>query len=236
MIKQITKTIALIFFSITTLVLFNAEAEAQTFKVLRVKGNRALIQLPRGITLEKGETYAVDADSSTAALTNAGSGIGSREHVVGGSGQLSFESTQETGSADDTVITISLNGRYGWNKGKMEYGPSATILNRTGDLGVRRISVGGFYDYNLIENVPGVEVVYGFGGRGEIGVVNKEVAGRSEGGNIIEMAGGAQGKWYLFGSTCVRGEAYLQYKRETYGSSTQTSMGLLGTVGLYVYF
>src|SRR5215213_11987246 len=96
----------------------STSAFAQSFKVVKVKGNQAVIQLPKGITLDKGSTYAIEPDSGGSSVIGNGLG-GARERTLGGTASL-FSGSTKSGSTSISSTTIDADLLYGWNTGIME--------------------------------------------------------------------------------------------------------------------
>ncbi|MCM2282812.1 MAG: hypothetical protein NDI61_13310, partial [Bdellovibrionaceae bacterium] len=211
-------------------------AQAQTFKVLKMKGNKAVIQLPKGSTLEKGESYSIgtstDGESSS---TSAGGSSGPREQTLSMSSALFTGSRSSSNGTSTSITAIDLTGRYGWNKGIMEYGPLAEFeYASASSVSTRTIEVGGFFDYNLVENKEGVDMVYGLGATASIGQSSTEGQPST---SIMNINGGGQLKWFPFGhATAIRLDAGLNYERQSVSGRTLTTTGLLIAAGLQTYF
>src|SRR4051794_26489344 len=99
-------------------------AEAQTLKVVKVVGKRAIVETVNGY-ISKGQTLNVGGGSSSSSGSGGSGGSGNtgpRDHFVGGS--ASFGSAK---SGTTTLTTISATALYGWNPGNnMEYGAIAS--------------------------------------------------------------------------------------------------------------
>lgn len=211
-------------------------ANAQTFKVLRAKGNKAVIQLPKGESLAKGSTYSISESRESSA--SAG-GNGSREKTVSLSSEI-FTGSRSVGSGSSvSLTTFDVAGRYGWNQGVMEYGPLASVAYASsGSASARTILAGGFYDYNLVENTPDTELVYGVGASAALGQASVSAGGSSStSSTILTASGGGQAKWFPFGhSTAIRVDGGLRFDRQKTGTVTTTETGLTIAAGLQVYF
>ena len=107
----------------TALVLLTSSAFAQTFKVLKVKGNKAIIQVPKGITLDQGAKYSIDSEGSAEA-PRLNENAASRQYVTGGTVELFFGSQRQesaSGTASSSTTEFATDLKFGWNKGQMEY-------------------------------------------------------------------------------------------------------------------
>jgi hypothetical protein len=224
--------------------LAGSAAHAQTFKVVKVKGNKAVIELPKGITLEKDQSYAIDPEQS-GQTASASEDTGSRARVLGGSMDLFFGSTTRktpTRSVTENGMQLSIDGKFGWNTGRMEYGPLLAFgYESDSDSKARTIALGGFFDYNAKPNTFGTETIYGLGARLSVGQIATEttVSSRtsSDSSTILLVRAGPYAKWFIFGhSTCLRGDLGLEYSSVSADGSSTTTTGVGGTVGIETYF
>lgn len=213
-------------------------SQAQQAKVVKVQGRKAIVQFPDDIKPKVGQTFDVGGGVSM----GGGGGNGSRAMIVGGSAELSSLTTS-TSSTSATALAVS--GRYGWNKGQMEYGGIAGLTySSSPGTSSRLLEVGGFFDYNMDPNDPGVEMVYGFGGLAKLGSAAATTGNTESTGMKMTFEGGGQLKWFPFGnSVAVRGDAVYRFisnnGQALTGSATNTSNTVTGFViygGLYVYF
>ena len=121
----------------------------------------------------------------------------------------------------------------------MEYGGIGS-LNYTSTTGTtsRKIEAGGFFDYNIVPNVEGAELVYGGMAVAKFGQI-AYVAGPSEiSGTLMTLEVGGQLKWFPLGNTvAIRGD--VLYRIETAADAIKiftSGPGLVAKGGLYVYF
>lgn len=213
-----------------------SNAGADDIKVIKVSGRRAIVQYPPGETPKVGQVLT-SSGSDEMSFDDGGnsSSKGSRKHIIGGSASLSFvNSSTSPGSGSVTTTNISVSPQYGWNTGTMEYGGLASIGSSSGGgTSSTSFGVGGFFDYNLVPNVAGKDLVYGAGGKAIIG--GGSSSGQSS--TSFELDGGPFVKWFPLGnSVAIRGDADVQYKRMGNSAATTTNMGLVIMGGLYVYF
>jgi hypothetical protein len=222
-------------------VLLASSAHAQTFRVKKVKGNRAVIELPKGVTLDEGSKYSIDA-SGVKEEMSLGDGSGTCAHTLGLEFVFSSTSVEtKTAIATSKTNTSDFNvlGMYGWNTGQMEYGPILGLdWDKTGSTSTRTFSLGGFFDYNLIPNKVGTDLVYGVGGvlSLEFGSSDNSI-GSSSSTNGYEFRAGPFLKWFGLGSsTCVRGDAVLDYDHTKTSTRETTETGIKLLAGLQTYF
>lgn len=214
------------------MVFASASVRADQAKVLKVQGKKAIVQFPDDARPRVGQLIDLGGSGSEVSMA-AGHGSGSRNIIVGGSAAFS-SLTSSTSSASSS--TLDLLARYGWNKGEMEYGGIGSFYytSVTGSS-TRQIGVGGFFDYNLIPNTPGTELVYGAGGELQYAMVSVTTGAAESSSSLIRLQGGGQVKWFPFGNTvAIRGDLVYRYQQS--GSPTTTISGLVALGGLYVYF
>lgn len=207
--------------------------EAQQAKVLKVQGKKAIVQFPDDVKPRVGQLIEVGTASSEGSLT-AGHGTGSREMIIGGSASFS---SLTTSSSSASTSTLDLSGRYGWNKGEMEYGGLGSFYyTSTTGSSSRTIGAGGFFDYNAIPNLSGTELVYGAGAEAIYAMISTTVGSAETSATTLRLQGGGQMKWFPFGNTvAVRGDLVYRYQQNG-GTTSSTTSGLVALGGLYVYF
>lgn len=226
--------------SLTIVALFGLNsAKAQTAKVIKVQGKKAIVQFPDdarprvGQTIDLGGGGAVSMGGSSS--SHSGSG-GSRAMIVGGSTEFS----SLTVSGDSTSSTrFAVDARYGWNKDVMEYGAvGGMTYYSTPGLSRRKLEAGGFFDYNLVPNTPGTEIVYGGAAGLKFGQLSSTTGSTEASGTIMTFEIGGQAKWFPLGNS-VAIRADILYRLESVGDSVKalsTGSGLLAKAGFYIYF
>lgn len=212
--------------TVFNLLAFGFSAYPQQAKVLKAGGRRALIELPSGSSLKAGQTIQVGGSRDHGVSTQ------SRENIVGGGAHIS-SIRKSGGSSSSTNTRIAVSGQYGWNKKMYEYGPLATLAYTSGSgPATTAISVGGFYDYNLTPNQPGIGMLYGVGGTAELGFSK----GGGSTSNTFEVFAGGNVKWWPLGTNvAVRGDIGLDYTRNS-AKQTITGVGVLAKGGFQIYF
>ena len=215
-------------------------AFAQTAKVIKVSGKKAIVQFPDDSRPRVGQTIDLGGGGGGMASMGdggggGGGGTGSRAMIAGGSAEF----TSLTPSGGSTSSTrIGADARYGWNAGVMEYGAVGTMVftSSTGTSG-RILSAGGFFDYNLVPNTPGTEVVYGAMALGKFGQISSTTGALETSGTIMTIEVGGQLKWFPLGnSVAIRGD--LLYRMESASDSIKASAssGIVAKGGFYIYF
>lgn len=210
--------------------------DAQQAKVVKVQGKKAIVQFPDDARPRVGQVIELGPVSMSGGGVSTSSG--SREMIVGGSAELS-SLTPSGGSSSTTKFAI--DGRYGWNAGQMEYGGIASVdyQSSTGSS-ARLLSGGGFFDYNLVPNTPGTDLVYGGAVLGQFGSIGSTIGNAERTGTIMRFELGGQLKWYPLGnSVAVRGD--LLYRIDSISDTlkntgSNTGSGIVAKAGFYIYF
>lgn len=204
-------------------------------KVIKAKGKQVLIELPLDPKLRAGDTIELDTvelKSPSALRMREG---GARTYTFGGGGDLELFS-KTNGNGNYSALTV--NGRYGWNMAKFEYGPFGTLTYYATDSSnsVRVLGFGGYFDFNLVPNNPGVEAVYGIGGDVMLYLNNATSNSTSVNTTGFGVDGGAFYKYFLFRSDiCIRGDAQLHIFN--YSASTNyIETGVRFLLGIQNYF
>ena len=215
--------------------IINSEASAQQAKVVKVQGKKAIVQFPDDARPRVGQIIELGGGDGVVSMSHSSGGAG-RAMIIGGSAELS--SLTASGASSSTT-RLALDARYGWNKGEMEYGgigrvdyASATATSR------RALEVGGFFDYNLVPNTAGTEIVYGGAATAKFGSLSSSAGGTEITGTLMTLEVGGQMKWFPLGnSVAVRGD--LLYRIESVSDTVKALAGGSGLVakgGFYIYF
>ena len=209
-----------------------AHAASQA-KVIKVKGQQAIVQFPPGVPPVVGEMLPV---GGSAEVEGGGtSGRGSRAHLLAVAGQISFSNNSAT---SNSTTGFSVQGRYGWNQEIFEFGPLAQISysSTTGESN-RTLVAGGFFDFNLIPNKPGTQIVYGVGATADLGQRSRTLASVDTTYSIFDMFAGGNVKWFgLSENVAIRGDAGFSLARTSINGTNTTDSGLLILGGLSFYF
>lgn len=214
-------------------------ASAQTAKVIKVQGRKAIVQFPDearprvGQTIDLGGPVSIDGSSSSRSTSV---NTGDRGTIIGGSTELS--SLSVSGDSSSTT-TLTFDGRYGWNEGIMEYGAVGGLTYfSTSATSRRRLDAGGFFDYNLVPNTPGTEIVYGGMALAKFGHISSTTGTTERTGTVLTLEVGGQLKWFPLGnSVAVRGD--VLYRMESVADTVKsftTGSGLVAKAGFYIYF
>jgi hypothetical protein len=192
-------------------------AEAQEARVIKVQGKKAIVQFDDGYKPKVGEILGGEGGDS-----GGGGSSGGRDTILGGSAEFS-----------------SLAVRYGWNAVDMEYGPIGSFSYATASSSSSRaIGVGGFFDYNLVPNKVGNDMVYGLGAMGTYVTTTTTTGSVESNSSTMKFELGGQVKWFALGnSVAIRGDGVYSYEQITPASGTSTTRsGFVMRGGLYVYF
>jgi hypothetical protein len=202
-------------------------AKAEIVHVEKVKGNKAVIRLPVGMRVESGQELQVGASSRLP----ASKGSEGREHKIGGTAEISSLSSSN-GTTSTNSTTIGVSGTYGWNTGTWEYGPQFLLTMLSSSTSMTIYAIGGFVDYNLTPNMPGVDFLWGAGGSAGL---NSSSGGGTSSSGMSFFAGGFN-KWFPIGHpVSLRTDLGLSYSQS--GSTVKTTQtGLLAKAGFEVYF
>ncbi|MES2965356.1 MAG: hypothetical protein V4760_15840 [Bdellovibrionota bacterium] len=207
-------------------------ALAQEAKVIKVKGQQAIVTFPSGTKPQVGQT--IDLGGGGVSGEAAGVGTGSRNNVLALSGQIAV-----TNSNSNTTTQFAVSGRYGWNQETIEFGPIVTLgYSSSPNLSSRTIAGGGFFDFNFTPNKSGVRGVMGLTADAQFGQDATKVASNPEStSTTMDFFVGGTYKYFGFAdNVAIRGDAGLEYDRDTSGSTTTTSTGLKVLLGLAFYY
>jgi hypothetical protein len=162
-------------------------------------------------------------------------------------------------STSKSSTTGSLVARFGWNRSLIEFGPLLeTQLGLSGWDQRKAFLAGGFFDFNFAPNNGSNTFIYGVGAEGEVGyltgtytvLVNSANVDVTTSGPKYKGAGGVFVKWFAHQlPVAVRVDLQYSYDRTTEnwsapattntsvtGSTTSTTSGVVGKLGMQVYF
>lgn len=222
-------------FSLLTVSIFNSffsfsTAEAQQFKVEKVKGNKAVIEYS-GTTLSPGGTYAIGGAQDEEGAISAGH----RKYIIGGSVSLEFftDSSSLASSTSTKDNEMEFLGRFGWNLENYELGfIFGYTSNETDSSAYSAISGGGFFDYNFTPNRPGTSSILGLAAESTYTSITSSTGGSGMGVTVSGFM-----KWFTLGpSTALRLDAGYFYGKSDFNTYTTTTQGFDVRGGLVSYF
>lgn len=218
---------------VLTLVLVGSLALADQAKVIKVKGQQAIVQFPNGVTPVVGEMLPVGGE----AVSESGQrgSRASRKRLVAVVGSIGFFNNSVT---SNSRTTFDFQGRYGWNLEILEFGPLAQINYSSETVfSSRTILGGGFFDFNFKANKPGVELVYGVGGYGDAGQYSQTLAAQDSSYAQYDLFVGGDLKWFgLSDNVALRGDAGFNLQKTSPNGQGTTLSGLLLKAAIAFYF
>lgn len=151
-------------FLVLLVILITQTVYAADFKVLKVKGNKAVIKVPSDVELSKGQILSTstgegDEDSSETSSV-------SRKYRVGGSFDFNnfTKTTSSSASSSASAKLMGLSILWGWNKKWAEYGPLFSYANEeAGSSKTTDMFIGGYFEYNLKPLQPTSKTVSSIG-------------------------------------------------------------------------
>jgi len=212
---------------------FTSSAQAQ--RIIKVKGQQAIVQFPPGITPTVGETLSTGGSSAPVDNGAGSHGSGSRDHSLT---LLVNDLGVYSSSAGGSRTIFDLSGSYGWNMHTMEFGPIVTInyVSKPGETD-RTLTGGGFFDFNFVPNVVGQSLIYGVGAQAQFGQTTMTIGSFDNSFTALELGLMGTVKWFgLSDHVCLRADAGFDMQRSGTSSGTTTLTGLLVRGGLAGYF
>ena len=206
-----------------------SSAFAQEARIIKVKGQQAIVTFPSGVKPQVGQTLDVGRSSGG---SGGPVGKGSRDHYIG----LSAELSSLTNSASSTSTTaFTLIPRYGWNMGVIEYGASGRLgYGSTSGVSTSSLGAGGFFDFNLVPNVSGTEMVFGLFGDIAVRQDSQTISSTTTSSSVTTLFGGGQVKYFgLSDSFAIRGEAGYYYENTSPSATTNSGFKVKGAIAAY---
>ena len=202
-------------------------SQASTITVKKIKGRSAVIEMSS--PLEVGKTYNLESETLTL-TTDYSTQFKSRINSV----SLGFDLNMINASkvVDNSA---SFKGRYGWNHYSIEFGPVINIELYDKGFGTNTdYLIGGYFDYNAIENKAPQNLIYGPTVQLLVGNRNYDTGGSAQ---VTQGELGGFVTWFLNGSSiALRNEASYLYRRVNSSSTETTLSGFNAQIFLIYYF
>ncbi|MCB0350686.1 MAG: hypothetical protein KDD38_05845 [Bdellovibrionales bacterium] len=219
-----------------TLVFGLHSAHAASLKVLKIKGQKAIVQVPASMDVQVGDTLSVSEDGGGESTFGRVEGRGSRVDgaFTYASQTIDSKTAGFSTSTDKTLMTIT--AEYGWNTGTFEFGPLVTYGSQSvSGVDTSTWSLGGFFEYNFIENKPG-ELYVPYAGV-SVGYGSSDLGGGiTYSGLDYGVYGGV--KWFPLNDTLAF-VPFLRYQsvtRDFDGDNGSTSKDMMLGFGVAKYF
>ena len=202
---------------IASVFLFSSLSLAQTFKVVKIQGRKAIVEMSDPTMVTLNQSYNV-SDSSMPSSSSGGKG-GNRNNALGM--KFSYQST-----SNPTASLLTLEGTYLWNMRTYEVGPLLAIRNQSvGGVSTNSTEFGGLGYYNFNENRPGVETV--MAAEGQLSVTS------GSGSSTTNIALGGNYRWFMLSQDHCFSFSALYAMAQSSGTSAS---GFLLKGGISTYF
>ena len=185
---------------------------SQTFKVTKISGKKAIVEINDSKLVEVGETYKVGSRDSK----NSGPISFKRDYGINSNFSLS--------NGNNTTIVL-INGNFLWNMKTFEVGPELTIINSSGGgSSVSSTEIGAIGYYNFVENKPGVSGI-----PSAIGAIGF----RSSGSSSVNISLGGNYRWFVLSGDHGFSFSAL-YNMQQSGGNSNSNFSING--GIVTYF
>jgi hypothetical protein len=209
-----------------------SEASAVMLKVHKVKGNKAMILIEKGKTLNEGQVYQA---SPPGFGNNYQSQMGRqalRKNVFGGSGSISQFTTTFNGASSNTS-NMNAEVLYGFVKPKQEYGFTFgySYINGSGASDSQSLLLGGYFDFNLQPNNPMTPQLWS--ARVGLSIGTSDNSFQDSATSITKLTLGMVHKWFRWGDN-VAITSQVGYQMQNIGDLSIS--GLAVSFGINNYF
>jgi hypothetical protein len=214
----------------------NQASEQVTIKVLKVGRNgRAMIAFPKGRSPEPGKLYSLGPHVKEPLEEPLPTD--SRGRLIGLSMDFAMLKSKTTDPASQTNFRdFILSALYGWNTGRIEFGPFLEYSFNTQDsFDSKRLIGGAFLDFNFASNtseanfIPALRLAVG------AGIEDNSLQAKSS--SVVSAAPAFVFKWFgLSTNLAVIGLVGYDYKMVKLDESTTTISGIVGRLGIQTYF
>ena len=190
-------------------------SQAQSFKVIKLSGKKAIVEVNDPTLISVNQTYNVGETTSAPAVGKGGK----RENALA----MNFSFINQT---SPSVSLMTLSGNYLWNFKTYEVGPVLSLTNSSGggvSTSTTEIGALGFYNFN--PHKPGTETIFS--------ILGQLTIGSGSGNSSTNISIGPNYKWFLLSSDhCFSFSALYKMSQ----ASGTTVSGFLLTAGISTYF
>lgn len=218
-------------FCLLTLFASTLSFSAEKGTISQMKGKKAIVVFDSDIPFSLGQkVFLSSADGTELGLRSENRNLLERKNSVNLLGSYS-SIKPKTG---DSTTTFAVSGSYGWNWNEYEFGPIVAFSSTdTGGSGLSSNSLGGYFDYNIDQNVPSQEMVWGGVARILLGSETLKVGSNKCTDSLTTIEVGVQAKFFQFSQVlAIRTELVFQNKKV----EDENSSGFVLNLGLQHYY
>lgn len=200
--------------------------------VQQVKGKKAIVRFENEIPFGVGQNVLISSsDGGEIGVLSGSRNLMERRNSIAFGATISSLKAKSDGSESVNVKATSINLRYGWNKNKYEYGLIGGVeVAELGSSKTNSVEAGGYFEYNLVLNNPGEDLIYGPYGEVTMG---SEKDASDEKYSPLEITVGGFAKWFFLSPVLAfRGDVSYQYEK----ANKRTMQGFVLSAGLNHYF
>lgn len=201
----------------------------------QMKGRRAIIRFEKDIPFSVGQTITTTtSEGNEFGYLTTGRNLLERKNSLSFSSSISNLATKTKGTSGTSNTTeASAEIKYGWNLKQFEVGPVVSLTQYKATLEVTTFSIGGFFEYNLVPNLPGHDLIWGPQAQVLTETQQTKTSSSSSNDSLITLQAGMFAKWFILSPVlALRFDGYYKYGTQ---DSTTTS-GLVFGAGLNHYF
>ncbi|MFN8789881.1 MAG: hypothetical protein ACK5Y2_00315 [Bdellovibrionales bacterium] len=186
---------------LSLLFLFNSTAlwAAERATIQQIKDKRAIIRFDDSVPFSVGqEIFVHSQEGYELGILPEQRNFLERRNSIALSGNISKTTVDVEDSSDTEFTSYQVSATYGWNFKNFELGPSV-LLNIYEQEGNRIdvVGLGGFFEYNLVPNVIGEDLIYGL--RADYLYTSRAQSGDfSDNSSSSRLSAGGFAKWFIF--------------------------------------
>jgi hypothetical protein len=195
-------------------------AQAQTFKVVKIAGKKAIVEVDDPKSISVNQSYSVGGQGMMGeSMMGSATGNTKRDNAIG------FNFSYVTQSSP-SISVLDFSGTYLWNLKQYEFGPLLGLTNVSGSgtsSNVTTFGGEGFYNFN--ENKPGVPTVLS-----AIGILSMT---SGSGSSVTHISAGGNYRWFLLSGDHCFSASLLYNLAQSSGNNTS---GFSINAGIMTYF
>lgn len=209
-------------------------ADAQTFKILKIQGKKAIVEVNDPSQIHVNDIFSLDDDSvSNSSSSKTRSNITDRHYGLGM--DFSFSNLKADATNSEAASSLSVNGSFLWNFKFFEIGPTlgfgnykqANSENTTTSFGVV-----GFY--NFTDNKPQTEHIFSVTAAANMSSANPSTGNTT---TTTTFVAGPNYRWFVLSQDhCLSISALYSLAKTTGGVLDTTTTGFKVVGGIATYF
>ncbi len=212
--------------------LISTASQAQTFKVVKIQGKKAIVEFNDPSAFSVNQSYSVGGSSALTGSPGA-HGFNTGRRAYGVAANLGFSSLKSDAAGAETANSLYLQGEFLWNMKQYEVGPVVGITSiKQGSFDSSSNTFGAKGYYNFQENKPGVDQILSVVAKLALGTASANGSSSS----VTDIEVGGNYRWFLLSQDhCLTVSGIYSMTKQQISNKDVTTSGfeIIGGIGTY---